>query len=90
VFADRYHHRKEETYLFPVLQQRGILRDGGPLGVIENEHRIESELTAEMHRAVKGYRDVDPEARRRLSKPLGGTPITCLVTSIKKTQSCSG
>jgi len=65
VFADRYHHRKEETYLFPVLQQRGILRDGGPLGVIENEHRIESELTAEMHRAVKGYRDVDPEARQR-------------------------
>lgn len=64
-FADRYHHGKEETYLFPVLQRQGIPHDGGPLGVIEQEHRIESELTAEMRRAIKGYREVDTEARQR-------------------------
>lgn len=61
-FADRYHHGKEETYLFPVLQRHRITRDGGALAVIEHEHRIESELTAEMHRAIDGYIDVDPEA----------------------------
>jgi hemerythrin-like domain-containing protein len=64
-FADSYHHGKEETYLFPLLQREGIPHDGGPLGVIEQEHRIEGELTAEMGRAIKGYREVDPEARHR-------------------------
>lgn len=64
VFADRYHHGKEETFLFPLLQRHGIVRDG-PLGVIAEEHRIESDLTAEMHRAIEGYRDVDPDARQR-------------------------
>lgn len=64
-FADRYHHGKEEQYLFPVLQRQGIPHDGGPLEAIEQEHRIESELTGEMRRAIEGYRDVDPEARQR-------------------------
>jgi hemerythrin-like domain-containing protein len=64
-FADRYHHGKEEACLFPVLQRHGIVHEGGPLGAIEQEHRIESELTAEMHQAINGYRDVDPEARQR-------------------------
>ena len=63
-YADRHHHGKEETYLFPMLQRQGIPRDGGPLGVIEREHRIESELTAEMRLATEGYRSVDPAARQ--------------------------
>jgi hemerythrin-like domain-containing protein len=63
-FADRYHHGKEEACLFPLLQRHGIVR-GGPLGVIAEEHRIESDLTAQMHRAIEGYRDVDAEARQR-------------------------
>lgn len=67
-FADRYHHGKEETYLFPVLQRQGIPHEGGPLGVIQQEHRIESELTAEMRSAIEVYREVDPEARQRFVK----------------------
>ena len=65
MFADRYHHGKEEKYLFPVLERQGIVREGGPLTVIAQEHQIESDLTAEMRRAIEGYRDVDPEARQR-------------------------
>ncbi len=64
-FADRYHHGKEEQYLFPLLQRQGIPHDGGPLAAIEQEHRIESEITAEMRRAIQHYREVDPEARQR-------------------------
>jgi hemerythrin-like domain-containing protein len=64
-YADRHHHGKEETYLFPVLQRQGIPRDGGPLGVIEQEHRIESELTAEMRLSAEAYRSVDPAARQQ-------------------------
>ena len=64
-FADRYHHGKEEAYLFPLLQRAGFVRTGGPLGAIEREHQIESELTREMFRAVEGYAEADPAAIQR-------------------------
>lgn len=37
-FADRCHHGKEQDLLFPVLEQRGVPRDGGPIGVMLYEH----------------------------------------------------
>jgi hemerythrin-like domain-containing protein len=37
-FADRCHHAKEETALFPALEARGIPRRGGPIGVMLYEH----------------------------------------------------
>lgn len=37
-FADRRHHVKEEETLFPLLEQRGIARVGGPIGVMLHEH----------------------------------------------------
>jgi len=63
-FADRHHHRKEEAYLFPVLQRHGFVQNSGPLGAIAREHQIESELSAEMQRAIEGYREADPVARQ--------------------------
>ncbi len=38
IFADRCHHGKEEQHLFPALERRGITREGGPLGVMLQEH----------------------------------------------------
>lgn len=40
VFVDRCHHGKEEDVLFPALEQRGMPRDGGPIGVMLAEHEI--------------------------------------------------
>jgi len=37
-FVDRCHHAKEEQALFPVLNERGLPFDGGPLGVLQAEH----------------------------------------------------
>jgi hemerythrin-like domain-containing protein len=37
-FVDRCHHAKEEGALFPALEQRGIPREGGPVGVMLAEH----------------------------------------------------
>ena len=37
-FADRCHHAKEETYLFPTLEAKGFPRHGGPTGVMRAEH----------------------------------------------------
>lgn len=64
-FADRYHHGKEERYLFPALQRRGIGVGRGPLSVIVNEHEAERELTERMKEAVEGYRELDEASARR-------------------------
>ncbi len=40
VFADKCHHGKEEHVLFPALEQAGIPREGGPIGVMLNEHEL--------------------------------------------------
>ncbi len=37
-FADRCHHCKEEGRLFPTLESAGIPREGGPIGVMLEEH----------------------------------------------------
>lgn len=37
-FADKCHHLKEEKILFPALEQRGIPRQGGPIGMMLFEH----------------------------------------------------
>lgn len=43
-FADRCHHGKEEDCLFPLLEQRGLPREGGPIGVMLHEHDQGREL----------------------------------------------
>lgn len=37
-FVDGCHHRKEEQHLFPALERHGIPRQGGPIGVMLDEH----------------------------------------------------
>ena len=37
-FADRCHHLKEEKIFFPALEEKGIPRDGGPVGIMLMEH----------------------------------------------------
>jgi hemerythrin-like domain-containing protein len=53
LFADACHHAKEEDLLFPVLEQRGIPREGGPIGVMLYEHTVGRELTRKMGEAVE-------------------------------------
>jgi hemerythrin-like domain-containing protein len=47
-FADRCHHGKEEKHLFPLLESRGMPREGGPTGVMLHEHVLGRQLLAEM------------------------------------------
>jgi hemerythrin-like domain-containing protein len=37
-FADRCHHGKEEAHLFPAIEAKGFPRQGGPTGVMLDEH----------------------------------------------------
>ncbi|MHC4447556.1 MAG: hemerythrin domain-containing protein [Planctomycetota bacterium] len=38
-FADQCHHCKEEDRLFPCMERQGVPREGGPIGVLLEEHR---------------------------------------------------
>lgn len=64
-FADRCHHAKEETHLFPTLEQQGVPRDGGPIGVMLYEHEVGRGLVADLDRWAQGYQQGNPEAGRR-------------------------
>jgi hemerythrin-like domain-containing protein len=53
-FADKCHHLKEEQILFPALEEHGIPRDGGPVGMMLMEHEEGRALVRAMADAVGG------------------------------------
>ncbi len=60
-FADRWHHGQEEDVLFPLLEARGILREGGPIGVLLQEHDTGRDRVRQMERAI-GETGIDADA----------------------------
>jgi hemerythrin-like domain-containing protein len=50
-FADQCHHAKEEDIFFPVLKQRGIPEQGGPIGVMLHEHVLGRDCVGRMREA---------------------------------------
>jgi hypothetical protein len=47
-YVDRCHNQKEEQHLFPRLEQKGMPRDGGPLGVMLQEHARAQQILARL------------------------------------------
>jgi len=68
VFADQCHHGKEEDLLFPAMEAAGIPREGGPIGVMLQEHTIGRDHVRGMAEAVKGCQAGDPQARRAFAQ----------------------
>lgn len=56
-FGDRIHNRKEEDFLFPLMQLRGIPKESGPLAVMLQEHQFERELLVRMNREAPGLKE---------------------------------
>ncbi|MGB5987111.1 MAG: hemerythrin domain-containing protein [Desulfobacterales bacterium] len=65
-FVDRCHHGKEEELLFPALEQVGVSREGGPVGVMLKEHQQGRDLVAKMKAALGRHRKGDTDAAREL------------------------
>lgn len=65
IFVDKCHHGKEEELLFPALEEVGVSREGGPIGVMLKEHQQGRDLVAKMNAALsqyaKGNREVVPD-----------------------------
>ena len=55
-YADRFHHTKEETHFFPLLEQIGIPDGKGPLAFLRDEHETERRLLGALELAVEEYR----------------------------------
>lgn len=55
VFVDKCHHAKEEEFLFPALEAEGVLREGGPIGVLTAEHEIGRRLAAGLKNTAAQY-----------------------------------
>jgi hemerythrin-like domain-containing protein len=64
-FVDKCHHGKEEALLFPALEEVGVSREGGPIGVMLKEHQQGCDLVAKMDAALSKYsggnREVVPD-----------------------------
>jgi len=53
-FADKCHHGKEEDILFPAMEDAGIPRGNGPIGVMLNEHEVGRKLIKGLDSAITG------------------------------------
>ena len=62
-FGDKIHNAKEEKHLFPLMQQRGIPAEGGPIGVMLMEHEMERELLVRMVAAAPKLAEMDGDER---------------------------
>jgi len=63
-FADTCHHAKEETVLFPLLEEMGVSRQGGPIGVMLHEHDLGRAHVRGMDQALGAQVDASPGAAR--------------------------
>ncbi len=68
VFADRCHHAKEETLLFPLLAQRGIPQENGPIGCMLSEHESGRQHVAAVRAALPRAAEGDTEARETVRR----------------------
>lgn len=67
-YADRRHHAKEEQVLFPKLAERGLPSDGGPVGVMLEEHEEGRDAIADMRDALAGAARGEAEGGARFAQ----------------------
>lgn len=83
VFVDKCHHGKEEKLLFPALESMGVSRDGGPIGVMLDEHQQGRANVSNMKKAFAQYLNGDHDALRDL-KEQADAYIALLTQHIEK------
>jgi len=86
-FADRCHHGKEETHLFPAMEAKGFPRDGGPTGVMLYEHDQGRAFIRAMAAATESAAAGDAEAINRFVAAAQGY-VALLRQHIEKEDHC--
>lgn len=67
-FGDKVHNQKEEGFLFPLMQERGVPIEGGPLGVMLMEHDAERRLLQHMSTQVDTLGQASPEVIEKFKR----------------------
>jgi len=63
-FADKCHHGKEEGIFFPRMVEKGVPKEGGPIGVMLEEHEIGRDAVRRMQRAVELIEEGKEDAKK--------------------------
>jgi len=66
-FGDKIHNTKEEKFLFPLMGQKGMPVEGGPIGVMLMEHDAERNLLQRMMGELPNLVDATPVARQKFA-----------------------
>jgi hemerythrin-like domain-containing protein len=69
-FVDRCHHVKEEDYLFPSLEARGVPMQGCPIGALIHEHQKGRTFVAELAEALDAHAKDKALPKDRVAKCL--------------------
>ncbi|MBW2465687.1 MAG: DUF438 domain-containing protein [Deltaproteobacteria bacterium] len=64
-FGDKIHNTKEEKFLFPLMQTKGLPVEGGPIGVMLMEHDAERKLLQRMMNELPNLADATSAARQK-------------------------
>ena len=57
VFADKCHHGKEETILFPAMEAKGYSHDTGPIAVMLDEHTLGRGYIKSLSNSFEAYKN---------------------------------
>jgi hemerythrin-like domain-containing protein len=82
-FADGCHHGKEEVHLFPAMEEKGVPREGGPIGVMLHDHETGRGFVRGMSAQVNAASEGDPAALAAFAANARGY-INLLVAHIQK------
>ena len=66
-FGDKIHNTKEEKFLFPLMEQKGMPVQGGPIGVMLMEHDAERKLLQKMMGDLPKLAEAPASARQKFA-----------------------
>lgn len=66
-FGDKVHNSKEEKFLFPLMGQKGLPMEGGPIGVMLMEHDMERNLLQKMMAVLPGLAEASAADRQKFA-----------------------
>jgi len=67
VFGDKMHNTKEEKFLFPLMGQKGMPVEGGPIGVMLMEHDAERNLLQKMTIELPNLAEASATGRQKFA-----------------------
>jgi DUF438 domain-containing protein len=67
-FGDKIHNQKEEGFLFPLMHERGIPTEGGPVGVMIMEHDAERRLLQHMSAQAGSLTEANQETLNKFRR----------------------